>query len=518
MEIFHPILTCAQSAELEAELLGGNAEKSYAAILRAGKGAARQTLAEFSALMGESPKILLLGGSGHNAADGAIAALEICKIFPAAKVAAVFPPDSRLKENTLRALSELRAGVPDLRETAPENAEVLREEFFDLIIDGVLGMSFVPPLRADTAKLISLANSIRARLKISIDVPSGASDNPREGGEIFRADATYSTGICKKLLFEPANREFAGRIRYVDIGFFDCAKTRTKFGNIENLALSPSALSFLNNPRPALSDKRTFGHVFILAGSETYPGAALLAVKSALRAGAGLVSAFVPQTLAAAFAAAEPSAIWMGCPTDEFGAIALEALPQIRARLNSATSFLAGPGLTKSPETRALLSEVLKLAPNVPAVLDADAIVPELLRILSQRNAPAIVTPHEGEFLRIAPDASDESLKRACLEYKCVIALKSPATRICDGVKIARQTRGCPALARGGSGDILSGICASLAGGKHLNLSAFEAAALASQWLGLSAERAAAELGETALATSDIPRFMPAALRGAQTM
>ena len=187
----------------------------------------------------------------------------------------------------------------------------------------------------------------------------------------------------------------------------------------------------------------------------------------------------------------------------------------MRAKLSSATALLCGSGLSDSPETLALLCEILKSASDLPAVLDADAIRKQTAEVLPARNAPALLTPHEGEILRIARDASDESLLDACKKYSCAVALKSSATRISDGSKIVYQTRGSPALARAGSGDILAGLAGSLIANKSHGFenAALEAGICASAWLGLAAENAAAKLGETALATSDIIKYLPAALR-----
>lgn len=513
MKTYQPILSFERSQELERRILGGSAELSYAAMERSGTGLAECFLREFAYILPKRPKILALVGNGHNGGDALIALREIAREFPDAEISIVCKdsPDS-FKPNTRTAFEKLAA-------TAKSPAILPHDKFgeiaggkFDLLIDGLLGMGFNPPIKEYLAAEIETANAVNATLKISVDVPSGAADT--EQSPIFCADATYATGICKDALFKPFNRKFAGRIRYVDIGFFD-APAANGFAKTNRFITSPNALDFLKTPRRSISDKRTFGHLFVIAGSRRYSGAAMLAVKSALRGGAGLVSAFVPESFAAAFAAAEPSAMWIGCPEDESGAIALESFGLIRAKLSSATALLCGSGLSDSPETLALLCEVLKTAPDLPAVLDADAIRKQTAEALPARNAPALLTPHEGEILRIARDASDESLLQACNKYNCCIALKSSATRISDGEKIVYQTRGCPALARAGSGDILAGLAGSLAANKSHGFenAAFEAGICASTWLGLAAENAAAKLGETALATSDIIKFLPSALR-----
>ena len=513
MKTYHPILSFEQSQELERRILGGSPELSYAAMERAGTGLAECFLREFACILPKRPKILALVGNGHNGGDALIALREIAREFPETENSIVCKdsPDS-FKPNTKSAFEKLAATAKKLAIVPHERFAEIAGGKFDLLVDGLLGMGFNPPVREYLADEIRTANAVNATLKISVDVPSGAADV--EQSPIFYADATYATGICKDALFKPFNRKFAGRIRYVDIGFFDTPDANG-FVQTDRFITPPNALDFLKTPRRSISDKRTFGHLFVIAGSRRYSGAAMLAVKSALRGGVGLVSAFVPETFAPSFAAAEPSAMWIGCPEDEAGAIALESFGLIRARLDSATALLCGSGLSDSQETLALLCEVLKSAPYLPAVLDADAIRKQTVETLPTRNAPALLTPHEGEILRIARDASDESLLDACKKYGCSIALKSSATRISDGSKIVYQTRGSPALARAGSGDILAGLSGALVANKSHGFenAALEAGICASAWLGLAAENAATKLGETALATSDIIKFLPDALR-----
>ncbi len=528
MNMFDPVLSCKEAEDFESKIFGGQSCLEASAMEKAGRACTKTFLEEFGRIIPNSAKLLVLSGKGHNGGDAIWAARSILEDRPQSSALICIPDDALLRPNTLSALNSLLSSIGKDRVRRISHSDIgnLRAEF-DLLIEGIAGMKFTPPPSPAMGDLIRHANRIRARVKISIDMPAGISDSLPEG-EVFCADISYAAGIAKAPLFRPFNRKYCGRIRYVDIGFFnsehkdiaDCAES-------ESFIVNPRALDFLNALRPAISDKRTYGHLFAICGSRTYPGAALLNVRSALRAGVGLLTAFVPETLAMQFAAAEPSAIWVGCPEDENGAIALESLGLIRRRLDSAQALLAGSGLTKSPETRALLAEILKLKPDIPLVLDADAIQPELLNLLAMRAGDSLITPHEGEFLRLASDASNGSLISACRKYGTTIALKGASTRISGGADIVYNTRGSPILSRGGSGDIYAGICASLMANPHIRglLSKFElprslkspislaCGACAAQWLGLAAERAFFDFGENAAATSDIVAYIPKALQ-----
>ncbi len=529
MNIFDPVFSCGEARIFEAEIFGNRKDLESSAMERVGRACAREFLKEFGRLVPDSAKIIVLSGKGHNGGDAIWTARNVLEERPESSAVICIPDDARLKPNTLSALESLLhwAGKKRIIRVSPSEITRLRTNGeFDLMIEGIAGMNFTPPPRSDVENLIRDANRISARIKISMDMPAGISDSP-PGYETFRADVSYATGMVKTPVLKSFNGPYCGRIRYIDVGFFDSKyECRDSGAEHKKLIVNPHALDFLNTLRPSVSDKRTYGHLFAICGSKTYPGAALLAVRAALRAGVGLVTAFVPESLAPQFAAVEPSAIWIGCPENESGAIALESLDLIRCKLSSARAILAGPGLTRSRETSVLLTEIFKLGPDIPLVLDADAIQPKLLDLLAVRPAESLVTPHEGEFLRFASGTTNESLVSACKKYGTAIALKGTLTRVSDGLDIVYNTRGSPVLARGGSGDIYAGICASLMANPHIrnllsesnlpgslkNPLPIACGACAAQWLGLAAERAFFDLGENAATTNDIAAYIPKVL------
>src|SRR5690606_14184129 len=148
-----------------------------------------------------------------------------------------------------------------------------------------------------------------------------------------------------------------------------------------------------------------------------YPGAALMTVTAALRSGAGLVSAFVPESLVPAFAAQVPEAIWVGWPETPDGSLALEGIHLLRERMNQASALVMGPGMGREPETFALAADVLKTV-RVPVVVDADALQPD---VLTGALAPLVLTPHAGEFKRIA---GEKSLREYAQASGAVVVLK----------------------------------------------------------------------------------------------
>ena len=509
MKLYDPILTAEESKKFEKSILGDSAYKAYKAMALAGEKLAASLLAEFGGYLGNSPSILGLIGAGHNGGDALVALNRICKSIPDSKLTLAIVNLEKLRPNTKKAFHSLQNNFKGKNLEIIELQELgnIRDRSFDLILEGLTAMSFTPPIRENLKNAIISANEIRARLKVSVDLPAGAHSQPQSA--IFKADATYATGIAKSPIFADFNRPFTGRIRYLDIGFFD-SDENSAFECQRDFIARPDALDFLKALRPSVSDKRGYGHLFIIGGSQSYPGAGLINARAAIRAGCGLVTAFVPENLAPAYAAAEPSVIWVGCPQDESGALALESFGLVKARLKSASALAMGSGLTASRESIALVCEVLKSSESLPVVLDADAIGTQTLEACKARKV--LLTPHEGEFLRIASGVSDADLLEACNKYACAIALKSSVTRISDGRVIVRSTRGSPVLARAGSGDMLAGLAGSLICSRNLD-GPIAAGICAAQWLGMSAEKAfSCAKSETPLSSSDVLKFISSGL------
>lgn len=263
------------------------------------------------------------------------------------------------------------------------------------------------------------------------------------------------------------------------------------------------------------SHKGDYGRVLLLCGSEGLTGAARLAAHGALRTGSGLVYLGVPQKVYPIVAAAAGSEIVFPLPCDEQGKLSLAALEPIIDRLAHMDAVLLGPGLGQSAELTQLVCRLLSVC-RVPLVLDADGInaVAAHMDVLRGSACPVLLTPHDGEFLRLggdpkAPDRLAEA-KRLANRSHAVVLLKGSRTLITDGLSAYVNHTGNPGLATGGSGDVLAGILVSLLGQHIMPLEAAAAAA----WLhGAAADLAVQELGEYGLIPEDVllrlPRLLP---------
>ncbi len=276
--------------------------------------------------------------------------------------------------------------------------------------------------------------------------------------------------------------------------------------------------------RPVDAHKGTFGRVLIIAGSRGMSGAAALAGQSALRGGSGLVFLAVPAGILPTVAAYEPSYLTIPLPEDADGRIAAEAQELLKDAVEKADAIALGPGLGRSEGLGSLVRWLYTSVPNF-LVLDADALnlLAQTPGILSDQpqseigNVPRVLTPHPGEFARLIDrpiSEIEENREALAVEFAekhgVVLVLKGRNTIITDGERLAKNTSGNSGLATGGTGDVLTGLIASLLG---QGLSAFDAAHLAVYTHGLAAELAAHELSEAGLIASDLPFYIARAWR-----
>jgi ADP-dependent NAD(P)H-hydrate dehydratase / NAD(P)H-hydrate epimerase len=490
-----PILTRDEAREMETKLFGGDEGREWTAMQRAGRAIASAVLCDGEEIGGfpANGRILVLVGKGHNGGDALIAAAAILRGFPSSVADVVFAFGSRaLRPLAARAWRELVHVAGDRVKELPgssignDASDGARTREFDLALDGVFGFQFRPPAGPGVATLLEQVNALPIRLRAAVDLPSAG---------LFRADFTYATGSVKSPV---VNAPEAGRVRYLDLGFFR--------GNQPggDRVLTPAIIAPLAQLRPTQSDKRTYGHVFVIGGSRSFPGAVLMTVMAALRSGAGLVSAFVPESVVGAFAARAPEAMWVGWPETPTGGLALEGEHLWRERIGRATAIVLGPGLGREPETLALAEAVVKSA-KVPLVIDADALQPG---IVSVGNAPRIVTPHAGEFARISGGGE---LRAVAQSGRTIVILKGPVTRVAADSVIYHSFFGGPVLARGGSGDVLAGLVGGLLA--QTPDQALLAAARGTVWHGMAADQLARARGQTPVCVTQLLDFLPAALR-----
>ena len=257
--------------------------------------------------------------------------------------------------------------------------------------------------------------------------------------------------------------------------------------------------------------KGDYGRALLLCGSVGLTGAAMLAARAALRTGAGLVHLGVPEKIYPIVAARAGSEIVFPLPCDEAGRLCLASFDEIDRRLVGMDAVLYGPGLGRSQELTALTLKLLQTC-RAPLVLDADGInaVAGHIDVLRESACPVILTPHDGEFMRLGgdPKAKDRVCEamRVAARTKSVLLLKGYRTIITDSLNVYRNTTGNPGMATGGSGDVLAGVIVSLLAQHVMPLEA----AAAGAWLhGSAGDLCAGRLGEYGLLPEDMIEALP---------
>ncbi|MDD4899635.1 MAG: NAD(P)H-hydrate dehydratase [Candidatus Omnitrophica bacterium] len=270
------------------------------------------------------------------------------------------------------------------------------------------------------------------------------------------------------------------------------------------------------------SQKRDFGHVFILAGSSRFSGAAVLAGNAAMRSGAGLVTLGIPQSLNSAVIKIKFKEV-MTLPLKETksGVLSSSAFVQIKDFLKQIDALVIGPGLGREAQTQNLVRKVISLT-DKPIVIDADGLNAlvghlDLLRITQNGQRATILTPHPGEMARLLGVsvnkiqlARKKIAQKFSRDYKVTLVLKGNRSIVSNRSGLYINQTGNPGMATAGSGDVLSGMIASFLG---QGLDAFSAVKYAVYLHGLAGDLAAKEKTQISLIASDIIDKIPEAVK-----
>jgi NAD(P)H-hydrate epimerase len=424
-------------------------------------------------------RVTVLCGRGNNGGDGMMAArllsdagLDVTTLLLAAP--------SELAGDAAQAWLEL-ASPPHALIHIVANAEDLARHNSaldaDLIVDAIVGTGFKPPLKGLALAALEWLKPSRAPV-LSVDLPSGwAADETSAiiAGAVFPSDAVITFTAPKPAhVFGQLTRRWDQPVVVASIGSPEAAIV-----SLLSLHWAGSALSLTQAQRATSANKGIFGHVLVVggalgsAGGRT--GAPAMASLGALRSGAGLVTAAVPAPALPLVAAVAPELMTFPLAATEAGQIAAGNLaPEVLASLMAGKTVLAiGPGLGQSPDTIKFATGLLS-ATKLPAVIDADALNilaahPELLAKLA-KGRTLVLTPHPGEMARLAgiPVAQVQANR---LEVARSFAQRIGVTLVLKGARtliahpdgsVAVNTSGNPAMAKGGSGDLLTGLVAGL--------------------------------------------------------
>ncbi|HEY8152928.1 MAG TPA: NAD(P)H-hydrate dehydratase [Myxococcota bacterium] len=461
-------------------------------------------------LLTPGTSVLVVCGRGNNGGDGLVAARHLYALGVPVRVALLGSAAS-LRGDAAASLRRARAaGVPI-------EGERWRAPAAGVIVDAIFGTGLSRPVEGAAASSIrriaaSRAASPEALRVLAVDLPSGlCADTGQVLGAAAPADLTVTLALPKPGLVLEPGRTLAGRVRVARIGIADTAPGVTLATSLWTRAGAGARLP----ARPAAGHKGTFGHVLLVAGSEGKTGAAALAAYGAAYSGAGLVTIACPAGVNDVLELLCTEAMTAPVPDTAQRAFAASAAEAVLALAATREAVGLGPGIGRSAETLAFVGAIAKRLER-PLVLDADALFafagePERL---ASRSAPCVLTPHPGEAAALlGSDAASlnrdrlGAARRLARLTGSVVLLKGAAsvTAAPDGRAVVNPTGG-PALASGGTGDVLLGIVTSfLAQG----MEAFEAAALAAFLHGAAADRIARRTGPAGLLASQLATELP---------
>jgi NAD(P)H-hydrate epimerase len=462
--------------------------------------------------------VVIVAGKGNNGGDGFVVARHLFNLGARPNVLLLASKQELKGDAALNLGIAEKIGVEIAEVTKIEEWKKHRIGLFhaSVIVDAIFGTGLLKPAEGLYATAIEDINKAPG-FKVAVDIPSGlSSDTHLLIGPAVKADLTVALAALKIGHVLPPAEEYVGELVISDISIppFLFEDESLKLEVIEK----KDALLYVQK-RKRDSHKGTYGHLFVLAGSLGKTGAAVMAAKAALRMGAGLVTVGTPQSCLPVIARSMMELMTEALPETPQKTISEAALPMVLDLLKGKDAVLIGPGISAHPSTAKL---VVSLMPKikVPAVIDADGlnILAENPDALKSFSCPAVLTPHPGEFARLIrrsnKDVLDNRLALAAEfadKYKVFLVLKGYRTLVATPLgKIFINPTGNPGMATGGSGDVLSGMIASLI----IQEKNILGATLAAVYLhGLSGDIGAKRIGERPLIAGDLIKYLPQALK-----
>ena len=491
------IVTPAQMRQMEQNFFRETDSPSADLMLRAAAELA-QAMDERHLVRGK--RIAFVCGNGGNGGDG-LAAAAICHRMGADCRVILTTSAEAFAGDAKRYLDALPAPV-----TLCSIDEVGEP---DVWVDAIFGIGLSRPVEGLPARCIARMNDSRAAV-VSVDVPSGL--DSRTGsvlGCAVQADLTVTFQHAKPGHFLQHGLDMCGEVTVRDIGVAPDYLSDTP-------PLTPE-IPFLHRPldadiaamlslRKHFSHKGTHGHLLLIAGSRGMAGAAAIAARAAIHSGAGLTTIACPQEIVPILQTLVPEAMCIPLPQNSAGAISAEALPVLENALIGKSAVAIGPGLSRNAAPE-IVRAVLEC--GLPAVIDADALnliaADDSLKLLLRDHH--LITPHPGEAARLTPLSGDPITDALALRRMgCQVIYKGAVSIIAADKTLCLSDSGSPCMAKGGSGDMLTGIAGALLA---RGLPAGNAAIAASHIHGRAGEIAEAKAGRTYPAAMDLIACLP---------
>jgi len=466
-------------------------------------------------------RIVVVCGRGNNGGDGFAIARQLWTRFRPKSIHVILtaPPVDLNRDGGANFKMLQACGCPNIIPgplgTIPPDAR-----FADIVIDAVLGTGVNGAAQGVPLDAIRLINTQFPLAKVvAVDVPSGiSSDTGDLPGEFVRADYTVTfTAYKVGQMMSPA----ADQMGELHLGAIGTPPEMIEKDPAIGLGLvTPGFVAPLFAPRVRESNKGLYGHVLVIAGSRGKTGAASMTGLAALRAGAGLVTVATAASGIGAIAAHTPELMTAPLPETEAGTLAAHCYEIILTLAQKKTIVVIGPGLGIHPETISVVQRLYRSL-DIISVIDADGLNSMVGSDWTGPGSPRILTPHPGEMARINGKTTEQvqhdrlsAARDFATSRKVHLVLKGNRTLIADpkGGVLVNPT-GTPAMATGGTGDILTGLTAGLLAQFHGDEAQITQAVASAVYLhGLAGEIGAREVGEQPLIATDLLRFLPNAI------
>jgi NAD(P)H-hydrate epimerase len=514
------VVTAKEMQELDRRATAEYGIPSLLLMENAGAETAREMRAAFPALSRE--RVVVLCGRGNNGGDGFVVARHLrargtsVEAFLLARREEL-RGDARIN---LEILEKLGAAPAEI--TAASDLGALKERIAsaDVVVDALLGTGARGPTVGLFAEAIESVNRA-GRPVVAVDIPSGlVADSSEAAGPVIQATLTVTFALPKRCLLLYPAAGYAGSVRVADIGIPRelCRDPKLTLGLLE---AADAASAF--PPRDPASHKGTFGHVLVVAGSVGKTGAAALCALAAQRAGAGLVTLAVPESLNDILEVKLTEVMTAPLPETAARTVASDALKPLLALAEGKSAIAIGPGLTTHPSTRQLVCDLLTSL-GLPMVVDADGInaLEGRAGLLARAAGPVILTPHPGELSRLLGMERAEVLAQrialapqVAADHHVTLVLKMARSLIAgpEG-SVAIVPTGNPGMATGGTGDVLTGLIAGLLA---RGVPPGPAAHAGTYVHGLAGDIAAARVGQEAMLAGDLLDCLPEAIRQVKT-
>ena len=442
-------------------------------------------------------------GMGNNGGDGlAVARMLIAEGFKAVKVYVVKHSDKPsadflVNEERLKPLTAINY--------IADNAQIPEIDKHAVVIDAIFGSGLSRPAEDIAASVIHKINDSGCPV-YAIDIPSGLYCDRVNGDKdsVIQATATFTFHAPKLTFLLANNAKYVSYFNVLDIGL---SKDYEAGIEVANEYVDDELIAGMFHKRGKFSHKGNFGHALISAGSYGKMGAAVLSVSAALRSGAGLVTAHIPKSGYDIMQTSNPEAMVVVDAND----IELTGI----AGLEKFTTVGVGPGIGKDERTADFFERMMR-AFHKPMVIDADGlnIISDYHYLRDLIPGGSVLTPHPGEFKRLFGDSHDDLLKiqkqvNFSKQHNTVIVLKGANTSISTpSGKMYFNSTGNPGMAKGGSGDVLTGVITALMAQGY---GAEKAAVIGVFVHGRAGDIAAEVLGQTGMTARDIVQFLPEA-------